>query len=484
MFILILAVVFPVLCGVIVPVIKRLESRAAKLSLIIAMQALETVFCLMILFSSPLSTGVWRITDSIGIGLSSDGVAKLFCSVICIGFLLVFIYATVYMKHEENEESFFMFALLTEGAMIGASLASGLVLMYVFYEFVTLFSFPLVLHSRSEKAIAAAKKYLFYSIAGAFMALFGIFVLNANAGTLDFIKGGSLASATPVTLVAVFVLTLGFGAKAGMFPLHGWLPSAHPVAPAPASALLSAIIAKAGVLAVIRTLYFVVSPSAIVGTWVQTSLIVFALLTVLLGSVMAYNEKVLKKRLAYSTVSQVSYVFCGLFLFTGAGVSGAVLQIIFHAAVKAGLFLCAGAVIFLSGKTRTDELSGLGRKMPVTFAAFTVLSLSLIGIPPTGGFISKWNLATASLASSGLHAFTWIIPTVLLISALFTAGYLLPVSIQAFLPSKNPDEFANVKKEPVAMVVPLIILCIIAVAGGIFVPQINGIVNSLVGSIL
>ena len=482
MFILVIAVLFPLVCGLIVPLLKNMQNRRAKLSLVLLMQVIETVFCSLIIFSEKMSTGVFRITKLITLGFSSDGVAKLFLAVVCLGWLLVLIYACVYMKHEKNEEGFFSFMLLSEGAMIGAALSSGLVSMYVFYEFVTLFSMPLVLHTLSKESVAAAKKYLYYSVAGAFAALFGIFVL-AGECSLDFAAGGNMQSASPLALAAVFVMCIGFGAKAGMFPLHGWLPTAHPVAPAPASALLSAIIAKAGVLAIVRTVFFTVGADVLFGTWVQTALLCLCLLTVLMGSMMAYREKVFKKRLAYSTVSQISYVLCGLFLFTEAGAVGALLQVIFHAVVKIGLFLCCGAVIYLYGKTSVDEVEGLGKKMPVTFFCFTVLSLSLIGIPPTGGFISKWYLASASLEAP-LGAFSWLVPAVLLVSALLTAGYLLPVSIHAFFPKEGSAQTMEIRKEPVLMLIPIAILAVLCVLGGLFSAPVTEFIGRLASSVM
>ncbi|MBE6654702.1 MAG: proton-conducting membrane transporter [Ruminococcaceae bacterium] len=482
MFMLIMAAVFPLACGLIVPLLKNIQSRKAKLSLVLAMQVIETVFCALIIFSEAMSTGVIKITDVITLGFSSDMLAKFFLGIICIGWLLVLLYACVYMKHEKNEERFFSFMLLSEGAMVGAALSSGLVSMYVFYEFVTLFSAPLVIHSLSKESVAAAKKYLYYSVAGAFAALFGIFVL-AGECSLDFSAGGNLESASPLVLSAVFVMCIGFGAKAGMFPLHGWLPTAHPVAPAPASALLSAIIAKAGVLAIIRTVFFTVGAKVLFGTWVQTALLCLCLLTVLMGSMMAYREKVFKKRLAYSTVSQISYVLCGLFLFTESGVEGALLQILFHAIVKVGLFLCCGAVIYLYGKTTVDEIHGMGRKMPVTFFCFTLLSLSLIGIPPTGGFISKWYLASASLEAS-MGVFSWLVPAVLLASALLTAGYLLSISIHAFFPSEGSAQTMEIRKEPVLMLIPIVLLAVLSLAGGLFAAPVTEFIGRIASSVM
>ena len=477
MTLLISVALFPIIGGLILPTLNKLQSRKAKLSIVVSIQVITTILGLLVVFANRLSTGTFTLVDQISIGFTADALAKFFIALVVVGWTLVTLYACVYMKHEENEMRFFLFMFLSEGAMIGAALSENLVSMYIFYEMVTLFSMPLVLHSLSKESVAAAKKYLYYSIAGAFLALFGIFVLATNSDTLSFVSGGVGITASPLVLAGVFTMLLGFGAKAGLFPMHGWLPTAHPVAPAPASALLSGLIAKAGVLAIIRTIFFVVGTDTLTGTWVQTVALSFALLTVLMGSMMAYLEKGFKKRLAFSTVSQISYVLTGLFLFTDSGLNGAFWQIVFHAVVKVGLFLCAGAVIYMYGKTEVKDLSGLGKKMPITFTCFTVLSLSLIGIPPTGGFYSKWELASAAL-DARLGALSYIAPIILLISAILTAAYLLSISINAFFGKEEVE--TEKKKEPLLMVIPIIILTVIAVVGGACSITTSDILSSII----
>ena len=205
--------------------------------------------------------------------------------------------------------------------------------------------------------------------------------------------------------------------------------------------MLSGVIAKAGVLAVIRLLYFSIGTAFIEGTWVQTALLSIALLTVFMGSMMAYREKILKKRLAYSTVSQISYALFGLFLMNEGGITGGLMQVLFHAAAKCCLFLSAGSIIYHTGYHRVDELTGIGKRLPKTMICFTLAGLSLIGIPPFAGFLSKWYLAAGAL-DSGIPFLDWFGPVVLLISALLTAGYLLPVSVRGFFPGKDTAKTA------------------------------------------
>ncbi|MDE7259084.1 MAG: proton-conducting membrane transporter, partial [Lachnospiraceae bacterium] len=234
---------------------------------------------------------------------------------------------------------------------------------------------------------------------------------------------------------------------------------------------LSAVIVKAGVLALIRTVYYIFGASFLRGTWVQTAWLTLSLITVFMGSMLAYREPVLKKRLAYSTVSQLSYILFGLAVMDVQAVNGSLLHVLAHGLIKATLFLCAGAIIYMTGKTRVEELRGIGKEMPFTMWCYTIVSLGLIGIPPTGGFVSKWYLAIGSL-SSGMPLFRWLGPAVLLISALLTAGYLLPITIYAFLPGNDYD-YTNLKKrEPsLYMTIPICIMTALSVLIGLFPTQ-------------
>ncbi len=412
-------------------------------ALLTAQALLLTALCLQ----PQASAVLFSMTDRLMIALRMDGVSRLFLLIGGWGFLAAGLFAFRYLADSEKEGAyperlFFAFYLFSQAALVGMDLAANVITMYLFFEMLTLLSMPLVLHDRTPESAAAALKYLFYSIAGAFLALGCLFILAGRTPSLSFLEGGyltALQADEPLLYWAVFLGVVGFGAKAGLYPLHGWLPTAHPVAPAPASAVLSGIITKAGVLAILRLIYFYVGADFLRGTWVQTALASLALLTVFIGSMMAYREKLFKKRLAYSSVSQISYALFGLFLMTPDGLTGALLQVLFHAVVKICLFLTAGTLICLTGKKNVADYTGMGRYLPKTFGAFTMASLSLIGIPPFAGFVSKWYLALGSL-SSGLSVLAWLGPVILLISALLTAGYLLPISIRGFFPGERFTE--------------------------------------------
>ncbi len=433
---------------------------------------------------------LFTLLDTIPIHFHIDRIGRLFVTVVSVVWLTAGLYSLAYVKREGEEKRYYGFYLLLYGALVGLDFSGNLITMYCFYELMTLVSVPLVLHSGTREAIMAALKYLFYSMCGAYGGLFGIFFLNRYCHSLTFATGGTLNMAAVaghegLVLTAVFVMILGFGVKAGMLPLHAWLPAAHPVAPSPASAVLSGVIVKSGVLAIIRGVYFIVGPAFLRGTWVQYAWMTLSLLTVFLGSLLAFRENVLKKRLAYSTVSQVSYILFGLSLLAPTALSGALLHVAVHAAVKCGLFLTAGTFLYQFGYARVEQLIGMGRRMPTVLWCYTLLSLALIGIPPTGGFLSKWYLAEGAL-QSGAGAFAWLGPAVLLLSALLTAGYLLPVAMKGFFPGEGKDfegshfgaingngekpNGKNLKKEklPRSMVIPLVVLAALSLLMGLF----------------
>jgi multicomponent Na+:H+ antiporter subunit D len=430
-----------------------------------------------------------NLTDSLQILLKVDEMTLIFGLVFSIMWILSGIFSFEYMKHEGRNESYYQFFLIAVGMLMGLGMAGNYMTLYLFFEGMTLLTFPLVLHSRTRESIAAGMKYLVYSIFGASLALIGFFFASQYCTTMEFTAGGTLdmtkvAGHEGLLLAVFFLVIVGFGAKAGMFPLHGWLPTAHPVAPAPASAVLSGVITKAGVLAIIRVVYYLAGTEFLRGTWVQYAWMTLTLITVFMGSMLAYKEKILKKRLAYSTVSQVSYILFGLSTMTTMGVTGALLHVVCHSIVKDLLFLCAGAIIYKTHCTKVEELTGIGKRMPVVMWCFTIASLALVGVPPMIGFISKWYLAIGSL-ESGCGAFTWIGPAVLLTSALLTAGYLLTISVKAFLPGADFDYSTVEKCEPNAfMLVPLILLAVATVLTGMFPTAFIQFFTNLAGTLI
>ncbi len=406
-----------------------------------------------------------RLSDTLALTFAADGLGLFFIAL--VGFIWTFVqfHAFGYMKHEGKESQFFGFFLLTYAALIALAFAANAETLYMCFELMTLCSMPLVLHNGSEQSRRASFFYLGYSTLGASLALMGFFLLASQGNDLTFVAHGGQLTGDPKTLLAAaFLIILGFGAKAGMVPLQMWLTEAHPVAPSPASAVLSGLITKGGVLAIIRCTFQLFGREMLRGTWVQTAILVLAIVTIFTGSMLAQREKLLKKRLAYSTISNVSYVLFGLFVFDsmGMGVVGALLQMVFHALAKDALFLCAGSIIFATGKTRVDELKGIGRQMPATMWCFAIAALSLIGIPPMGGFIAKYELAMGALATGSTLATIGVV--VLMVSALLTAFYLLPIVAAAFFPGKDFE--AGEKCEvPKTMLIPQIVFAGLTILG-------------------
>jgi len=482
---LLIPIFLPVICGLLLLVPGSLQRPTGRRVLLGIVLVAQTVVVVILAMQADTGFTLFYITDKLPVMFYLDNLSRVFSVLAAVMFLSVGIYSFEYMKHEKGERHFYMFYLMVAGMVTGIAYSGNMITLYLFFEGMTLLSVPLVLHTLTKEAVAAAFKYLFYSIGGASLTLIGFFFVYTYGTTLAFKPGGvldaaKLAGNETAMLIATLITIIGFGAKAGMFPLHAWLPSAHPVAPAPASAVLSGVITKAGVFATIRFVFQLVGTEFIRGTFVQYIWIILALFTVLMGSARAYKEPLLKTRLAYSTLSQVSYIQFGLATLTAAGVLGGMLHMVFHSIIKDALFLAAGVIIFKTGKTRLDEMHGLGRQMPVTMWCFTLLSVALVGIPPASGFVSKWQLAAGALVSD-TGFFTWAGPVILLLSALLTAGYLFPISINGFF-SGNKTKKTDIQKSSDAMAVmliPVVLLTVLAFLTGILPDELSGFLSRL-----
>lgn len=478
-------ILLPVLAGLLIGCCRPFRKGAAFVALSAGSAALSlaSVICAAVL--KPGSFTILAMSDSLTLALGSDHLSALFAILTDASWLLVTVYAYSYMEHDAHAYRFYAWLLVSLGAINGLFYAENPVTMYMFFEMVTLFSMPLVLQDRTRESLSAALKYLLYSLAGAFLALFGVFFLYTCAENPVFAAGGialDFAGRENLMLLSSFFVLIGFGVKAGLFPLHGWLPTAHPVAPAPASALLSAVITKAGVFSILRWVFYTVGADSIRGTWVQYAFIVLTLITVFMGSMMAFREEVFKKRLAYSTVSQVSYVLLGIALLHPVALMGALMHVIYHSVSKNTLFLSAGSVIHNTGKTRVEELRGAGQQLPVTMWCFTIASVTLVGIPPMSAFYSKWYLAVGAL-SSGIGVVTWLAPVMLLLSALLTAGYLLPISIHAFFPGKDAPQILRLR-EDWRMIVPMLLLAAAAAILGVWSGPIHSCLTAIVEAVM
>ncbi len=486
-FFLLIPVLLPVIAGVCsMRIIERSTRNIMNMAVLLVTAALSILIAAVPALGGDMT--VLRLTSNLAVLLRIDNVARLFSVLIACMWAVVGCFSFEYMKHEHDEGRFYCFYMISLGALMGLTMSGNLVTMYMFYEMMTLGSLPLVLHEKTKQSIAAGIKYLLYSVFGASCGLMGIFIIGIYNPSLAFSAGGSLDAAAvagneTMLLIVMFIMILGFGIKAGMFPFHGWLPTAHPVAPAPASAVLSGVITKAGVLCIIRVVFYTFGADFLRGTWAHSAWMILSLITVFMGSMLALRENILKKRLAYSTVSQVSYILFGLSTLTPLGVLGALLHIVCHSLIKNGLFLSAGAIINRTGKTHVSELNGIGKQMPIVMWCYTLVSCALIGIPPTCGFISKWFLAEGALSMS--MSLNWVGPCVLLVSAVLTAGYLLPITIRGFFPGADFNYGTSVKVEPSwLMTLPLILLAGAAVLLGMFPGALSGFLQTIVDAVL
>ncbi len=446
-------VIFPIVGGLLISVLP-FGSRNQMTAYTEAVVIVNSLLTLAVLFDVP-SEGFtfFRFTSNLSLSLKLDGVGCVFAGLIAALWPFATLYAFEYMKHEEREKTFFMFYTMTYGVAMGIAMAEDIVTMYCFYEALTLITLPLVMHTQTREAVLAGRSYLYYSLGGAAFAFIGVIFILMYGTTGDFVAGGVLdlgkiGSNTNLLLMIYVLCFFGFSVKAAMFPFSGWLPQAG-VAPTPVTALLHAVaVVNAGAFAVIRITYYSFGTEFLRGTMAQTAVLIPAIITIVYGCSRALKETHLKRRLAWSTVGNLSYILFGAALMTPQGLVGALCHMVFHGIIKITSFFCAGSVIYKSGREYVFQLDGLGRKMPKVFVIFTISALALMGVPGLCGFISKWKLIEAALDSTHPLAVVGIIA--LLISALLTAIYMLTISVRAFYPSKDTD-LKSTENEPEAL---------------------------------
>ncbi len=405
---------------------------------------------------------VFHFTDRLRITLKIDGLGMFFALLVSVLWIFAVIYAFAYMKGKKHLNMFFAFYTATYGAVLGVAMSGDLLTMYFFYELLTLLTLPLVIQPMTKKAIRAGRKYLYLSLGGSAFAFIGLVLLLHNGGNHVFAQGGSYFSQLEGNdLLGYFFTFLGFGVKAAIFPLHIWLPSAS-VAPTPVTALLHAVaVVKSGAFAIIRLTYFCYGQAAIKDTWVQAATLIIASVTIIYGSTMALKERHFKRRLAYSTVANISYIIFGTMLLTKEGLVAALLHFLFHSLTKLIAFVCAGNVMEETEREYIFQLDGLGRKMPVTFGLFAVAALSLTGIPPLACFVSKWELCMAAVQKGDWVSMFGM--AALLLSAFLTAIYMLTVCVRAFFAKGESTESVKEANWQMTWVfVPIAIAIIIA----------------------
>ncbi|AJF05347.1 monovalent cation/H+ antiporter subunit D family protein [Geoalkalibacter subterraneus] len=405
-----------------------------------------------------------EVLPGVPIELRVDAMGVSFALVASFLWILTSIYSIGYMRSlkEHDQTRYFASFAVAISATIGVAFAGNLLTLYLFYEVLSLSTYPLVTHEQNLEARASGRKYLTYILGTSIgLALPAMLVTYAVAGTLDFRSGGILAGVAGPELMTVLLLLFVFGfAKAGIMPLHAWLPAAM-VAPTPVSSFLHGVaVVKVGVFSILRVIYHILGPEQLGKFDLGAVITTLAAITILVASLIALTQDNLKRRLAYSTVGQLSYMVLGAGMLSASGMLGGTLHIAMHAFGKITLFFCAGAIYVAHRKKYISQMDGLGRQMPVTYLAFLLGSMSIIGLPPLGGFISKWHLLLGAVEAGQLALLL-----VLIVSSLLNAAYFFPIVYRGFfIMPAGEENRGGIKEAPLLCLVPLSVTALISVA--------------------
>lgn len=423
-----------------------------------------------------------------------DGMSMVFGGLVATLWPLATLYSFPYMEHEHNgrihENMFYLFYTATYGVTLGIAMSGNMLTMYCFYELLTLVTVPLVMHTLTREAVLASRKYFYYSLGGAAFAFIGLIFLVVYGDSLTFMYGGALNLSqigdNKDLLLFIYVLAfMGFGVKAAVCPFNSWLPQAG-VAPTPVTALLHAVaVVKSGAFAIMRLTYYSFGTDFLRGTWAQYLLLCIVIFTIVYGCSMAVKETHIKRRLAFSTISNLSYILFGVLIMTPLGLVGALCHMVFHGVMKICSFFCAGAMITQAHANFVYEIDGMAKKMPKIFGIFTVSAFALMGVPGLCGFVSKWYLAKAAFASDNLLAVAGV--GGLLVSALLTAIYMLSIVVRAYFPGNDFDYgklHDDVRDPDWRMLLPLFLfvaaMVVIGVYNAPFVNFFTSVANGLI----
>jgi multicomponent Na+:H+ antiporter subunit D len=440
---------------------------------------LATLVLMLPLYGNALDGVVTRqhlvgVVSGVSLALRVDTLGFYFAILIAVLWLLATIFSLGYIH--ERETRYYCFFALNLSFCIGVVFSANMFTLFIFYELMSLCTYPLIIHDETEQARRAGLKYLVYSISAGAVILAGILLQFFYGGTLSFLGHPTLKLVDvgkPVMLTIFAIYMLGFGVKACIMPLHGWVPDAHPAAPSPASAVLSGVIITMGIFGITRVIYDVFGVAQIRILGVSLPMLFVASFTIIAASLFAITQDDLKRRLAYSSVAQMSYIVLGLFLLSPVGAIGGLINVANHAFMKATLFLCSGVIMHETGKRKVSEMDGIGSRLPITMLAFSVAALGMMGTPLTAGFITKWELGVGCIQAQRPYFIA-----VLLLSSLLNAVYFLPIIYVSFF--KGGPVGSLLKHETRrTMLVPIMITASFVIVLGVFV-TVPGLPYSLV----
>ncbi len=423
---------------------------AAGLMFLITLTMLPSV-----LAGNTLNFTFFSISSPISIKFRVDAMGLLFGITASFLWVLITLYSIGYVRSlkEHAQTRYYLCFAIILSASIGVAFAANLLTLYLCYELVGFFAYPLVVHRETKEAFAKGNRYMFYIFVMGKFFLLACFMAYGLAGTMDLNPQGIFPSSVDSTLLIItFIIFLLGISKAAMIPFHAWLPAAM-IGPVPVLATLAVV--DIGAFGLLRASYFVFGLETLKELNLGLPLVILSSFTIVAASIIALTKDDLKARLVYSTIGQISYTLLGAALLVPAGLTGGILQIVNHAIAKVALFFCAGAIFVASGKTKVSELNGIGKKMPFTMVAFTLGSLSIVGFPPFAGFITKWYLVFGAV-----EAEQYPVIAVLVASSILSASYLLPIVYAAFFRDLPPGEKVERQEAPAIMLVPLMIAAI------------------------
>jgi len=461
---ILVSLIIPIIGIIFISLFKE-KSNCREASTLLA--AIALIFCTYSLLPNILE-GVrpelvlFSITNNLAIHFKVEPFGMLFACIASFLWLINSIYSIGYMRsnNEKNQTRFYIFFALAITSTMGIAFSANLFTLFIFYEFLTLSTYPLVTHKGSDKAKRSGRIYLGILLTSSICLFLPAIIWTYNlADTIEFTNNGIFnESYEPIiitSLLLIFVYGIG---KAALMPIHYWLPSAM-VAPTPVSALLHAVaVVKAGVFSIVKIIIYIFIPTLLSETNNINFLLYLAGITIIIASIIALRSDNLKRRLAYSTISQLSYVILATALLVPISIMGAIFHILAHAFGKITLFFAAGAIYTATKKTEISQLNGIGRTMPLTMLAFAIGSLSMIGVPPTAGFLSKWFILQGALEIQ-----SWFAISVIIISTILNAAYFLPIIYAAFFLTPNAKSQHSYNEAPVLILTALLFTALITI---------------------